>query len=303
MGTPWGHSAQFSTWTCGGLHCLLTAVLCWQELALSGMDGDTERAVSLGTVWPSRAMGQLCSPRLYLARLCTGVVFLAVPDRAVYRCCVPGCAYWHRVPSAMCVQVLFAWLYLPGLGVQAPCSGCLSQCHCGLWHTWSIRGAAPGRVWRGDTFPCHFPLDVVLELLPAVAHKSASTSPELPWLFCPEEPSQSGEIPANCGGAASHQDCPGSAIVTQHRCDVVLCLSGPAVLILLPQGGRSPGAAEVPSQLLLIPRTVFGKTVGSRPGSLRMRSLHDPSMTLQGSDTAIMDASVVCRVPRCQYFL
>lgn len=70
------------------------AVLCWQGLALSGMDGDTEeRAVSLGTIWPSCAMGQLWWPWLYLARVCTGVVFLAVPDQAVYRCCVPGCVY------------------------------------------------------------------------------------------------------------------------------------------------------------------------------------------------------------------
>lgn len=59
--------------------------------------------MSLGTIWPSCAMGQLWWPWLYLARVCTGVVFLAVPDQAVYRCCVPGCVYWHRVPSAQCV--------------------------------------------------------------------------------------------------------------------------------------------------------------------------------------------------------
>lgn len=34
-----------------------------------------------------------------------------------------------------------------------------------------------------------------------------------------------------------------------------------------------------------------------------MRSLHDPSMTLQGSDTAILNASGVRRVPRHQYLL
>lgn len=161
---------------------------------------------------------------------------------------------------------------------------------------------------KGTPSPATSHWDVLLELLPAVSHQSpSSTGPELPWLFCPEEPSQGGEIPATCGGTASHQHCPGSAIVTQHRCDVVSCLSGPAALTLLPQGGCSPGAAEVPGHPLPIPRTVFGKTVvagpGSCPGSLRMRSLHDPSMTLQGSDTAILNASAVCCVPRQQYLL
>lgn len=65
LGASQGRLARFSSWTCGGLHCPLTAVLCWQVLALSGMDGDIEgSAASLGAVWPSRAMGQLWWPRL-----------------------------------------------------------------------------------------------------------------------------------------------------------------------------------------------------------------------------------------------
>lgn len=203
--------------------------------------------------------------------------------------CARLCVLAPCAQCPVCVQVLRAWLYLAGLCVQVPCSGytCLSAVCATVAHG-TLRVSVVQHLagsGKGTPSPVTSLWDVLLELLPAVTHQPPTfTGPEFLWLFCPEELSQGGEISVICGGAASHQHCPGSATVTQHRCDVVLCLSGPAALTLLPQGGCWPGAAEVPGHPLLIPRTVFGKTVvlgpGSCPGSLRMIYLHDPSMTL-----------------------
>ncbi|XP_039585139.1 SCO-spondin-like isoform X2 [Passer montanus] len=325
------------------LHCPLTAVLCWQVPALAWMVHRGERCVHrnclaltchgaavvalavpgqavyrccvLGCTWPGCV--QVCGCTwpdctglwLYLAGLCTGVMFLAVPARlctgvvcqvvctgtvcpvpCVLRCCVPGCTW---LGWAVCAASTF-WVRLSQCRV----------CHCGSWHTRGVSGAGSG---KGTPSPA-IPTGMCCWSCCQLSLSNLSPPPALSFPGCLSKGARhGGEIPATCGGAASHQHFPGSATVTQHRCGVVSCLSGPAALALLPQGGCSPGAAKVPGHLLLIPRTVFGKIVvvgpGSCPGSLRMRFLHDPSMTLQGSDTAILNASAVCRVPRHQYLL
>ncbi|XP_050182588.1 uncharacterized protein LOC126645812 [Myiozetetes cayanensis] len=260
------------------------------------MDGDREgSAVSPGSVCPARAVGWLWWPRLYLVGLCAGVVFLVVPGQAVYRCCVPGSLYWHHVPGATCVA---GW---------AVCTGTTFWVHlsrCRVWHTWGQPHVSvvqhPEGSGKRTPSPATSCRDVLLELLPALTHQCpTSTSPELPWLFCLEEP---GEIAALCGGVASHQHPHGTAILTQHHCDIVLCLSGPHPA---PQGGCLPVPPRSLVTLLPIPRTVFGETVvawsRSSPASPRIRSLHDPSMTLWGLDTAMTNASAACHVPRHQH--
>lgn len=229
------------------------ALWCWE---LSGLYVPWGSCGGPGCTWPD--CDQVLCSWLYLTRLCTGVVCQAVGTGTV--CPVP------------CFQVLCAQLYLPGLCVQVPCSGytCLGDVCAAVAHGTLRVSVVQHLAGSGKETPSPVSShrDVLLELLPAVTHQPpTSTGPELPCLFCPEELSYGGEIPATCGGAARHQHCPSNATVTQHQCDVFSCLSGSAALTLFPQDGCWPGAAEIPGHPLPIPRTVFGKTVVAEPGS------------------------------------
>ena len=99
-----------------------------------------DRAVAdAGTAWCVRRRGgERRAPGVCLPRSCRGAA--AAAPAAPARALRPGAVIWFRL-SGLCVRVPCVRLRLVADSGMDPC----------------VRGAAPGRVRQGDTFPCHLP--------------------------------------------------------------------------------------------------------------------------------------------------